>query len=228
MTKPTPHRREFLARVAGSGLLLASASMDPLVAAAQAAAPQAQATQWDDTWATALAAGKYKAVIDGPEIEEGEMLWIADAFLDGFKQALGAADGEAQAAVVIRHAAIPLAYGDAIWAKYPVGKKLKIKDPVTKKWAVRNPFLSVPDGNTEVAWMKPYTLTALGARGVSYPCCNRATRFFASQIAEWSHQDREAVYTELKANLIPGARLQPTGLYATMRAQQVGAAFMRG
>jgi len=228
MTRPSP-RREFLARVAGSGLVLASAAMDPLVAAAQAAAaPQGQAMQWDDTWATALANAKYKAVVDGPEIEEGEMLWIAAAFLDGLKQALGAQDGEAQAAVVIRHAAIPLAYGDAIWAKYPVGKKLKIKDPVTKKHAVRNPYLSVPEGNTEVAWMKPYTLTALGARGVSYPCCNRATRFFASQIAEWSHQDRNVVYEELKANLIPGARLQPTGLYATMRAQQVGAAFMRG
>lgn len=228
MAKPTPQRREFLARLAGSGLVLASAAMDPLVAAAQAAAPQGQATSWDDTWATALGNGKYKAVVDGPEIEDGAMLWIAAAFLDGCKQALSAADGEAQVAVVIRHAAICMAYGDAIWAKYPVGKKLKIKDGATKKHAVRNPYLTVPEGNTEVAWMKPYTLTALHDRGVSFPCCNRATRFFASQIAEWSGQDRNVVYEELKANLIPGARLQPTGLYATMRAQQVGAAFMRG
>ena len=230
MTDAPSPRREFLSRLTASGVVLASAAMDPLVAAAQVVASpaQGQATQWDDSWATALAAGKYKAVIDGPEIEEGGMFWICAAFLDGFKQALGAADGEAQAAVVIRHAAISLAYGDAIWAKYPVGKKLKIKDPATNKWAVRNPYLSVPEGNTELGWMRPYTISALGARGVSFPCCNRATRFLASQIAGWSKQERGAVYEELKANLVPGARLQPTGLYATMRAQQVGAAFMRG
>ena len=230
MTDAANPRREFLTRLTASGLVLASAAMDPLVAAAQVAATptQGQATQWDDSWATALAAGKYKAVVDSPELEEGNALWIAAAFLEGCKAALGAADGEVQVAVVIRHAAICMAYNDTIWSKYPVGKKLKVKDPATKKWATRNPYLSVPEGNTEVAWMKPYTLTALGEHGVSYPSCNRATRFFASQIAEWSKQERNVVYDELKANLIPGARLQPTGLYATMRAQQVGAAFMRG
>ena len=231
-------RREFLKQIAASGMVLAAAAADPFVAAAQAVNPpapstgetptvQAQAVQWDDSWATTLAGVKYKAVIDGPEIEEGALFWGAAAWLDGCKQALGAADGEALAAVVIRHSAIPLAYGDAIWAKYQVGKKLKIKDPVTNKPALRNPFLSIPDGHPEMAWMASATITALGARGVTFPCCNRATRFFASQIAGWSKQDRNVVYEELKANLVPGARLQPTGLYATMRAQQVGAAFMR-
>ncbi|MEO6067664.1 MAG: twin-arginine translocation signal domain-containing protein [Gemmatimonadota bacterium] len=225
-------RREFLARVAAGGAALAAAAIDPLVAAAQVAATsttsvQVQTTTWDDTWATALGAGKYKAVIDAPEVEEGGMFWYARAFIDGCKQALGAAPGETQVAVVIRHAAIPLAYGDAIWAKYQLGKKLKITDPVTNKKAIRNPYLSLPDGHPDMAWMAPMTILALGAEGVSFPCCNRATRFLASQIAGWTKQDRNTVYEELKANLVPGARLQPTGLYATMRAQQLGAAFMR-
>jgi hypothetical protein len=231
-------RREFFKKVAASGAAFAAISMDPFVAAAQATAGQAppqqappqqgQVTAWDDTWATALANAKYKAVIDGPEVDDGTMFWYAAAWLDGCKQALNAADGEAQAAIVIRHSAISLAYGDAIWSKYELGKRLKIKDPATNRWALRNPYLSVPEGNTEVAWMANLTLTALNGRGVSFPCCNRATRFLSSQIAGWSSQERNVVYEELKANLVPGARLQPTGIYAVLRAQQVGAAFLRG
>lgn len=231
-------RRAFLARIAASGVVLAAAAADPFIAAAQAVATpatpaagqvpqQQQATQWDDTWATTLAAGKYRAVIDGPEIDEFNMFWQAHAFIDGCKKVLGAVESEVAVAVVIRHSAIALAYGDAIWAKYELGRRLKVKDPVTDKKAVRNPVLVVPDGHPKLDWMVPMTITGLGARGVTFPCCNRATRFLSSQIAGWTHGDRSAIYEELKQNLVPGARLQPTGLYATMRAQQVGAAFMR-
>lgn len=236
-------RRAFLKKMAAGGAVFAAAAADPMFAAAQAAAPgaaqapqqqvppqqapQPQATQWDDTWATQLAAAKYRAVIDSPEMGEGDFFWAASAFIDGCKAALGASDEEVGVAVVIRHAAIAAAYNDAIWAKYDLGKRLKVKDPATNKNAKRNPFLLVPEGVTNIEWMRPVTITALGAKGVTFPCCNRATRFLSSQIAGWSKQEREAVYTELKANLVPGARLQPTGLYATMRAQQVGAAFMR-
>lgn len=225
-------RREFLKRIAASGVVLAASAADPLRAAAQAVIPpappgQAQATSWDDSWATTLAAGKYKAVIDGPELGEADFLWQAHAFIDGCKKVLGAAESEVAVAVVIRHAAIAVAYNDTIWAKYDLGKRLKVKDPVTRKPAKRNPFLMVPEGTTGMDWMKPMTLAGLGARGVTFPCCNMATRLLSSQIAGWAKVDRAAVYEELKANLVPGARLQPTGLYATMRAQQVGAAFMR-
>lgn len=232
-------RREFLKKIAASGAVLAVAAADPMLSAAQAVAPtagqasagqapqQQQAMQWDDTWATQLAAGKYKAVIDSPEMGEGDFLWNAHAFIKGCTQALGAAESEVAVAVVIRHQAIAAAYNDAIWTKYDLGKRLKVKDPVTDKKAKRNPFLMVPDGETKFDWLKPITITGLGARGVTFPCCNQATHFLASQIAKWTHQQNNAVYEELKQNLVPGARLQPTGLYATMRAQQVGAAFMR-
>jgi len=230
-------RREFLKKLAAGGAVLAAAAADPLIAAAQAAttptagqAPpqqQAQAMVWDDTWATTLAAAKYKAVIDGPEIGEGDLFCQAYAFMDGCKKALGATDADVNVAVVIRHAAIACAYNDAIWSKYELGKKLKVKDPITNKKATRNPFLMLPDGHPDMAWMANVTITGLGAKGVTFPCCNQATRFLASEIAKWNHLDKAAVYEELKQNLVPGARLQPTGLYATMRAQQTGAAFMR-
>jgi hypothetical protein len=37
----------------------------------------------------------------------------------------------------------------------------------------------------------------------------------------------KTIYEELKANLVPGLILQPNGIYATMRAQEAGCAFMR-
>ena len=35
------------------------------------------------------------------------------------------------------------------------------------------------------------------------------------------------IFEELKANLVPGMILQPNGVYAVLRAQEAGCAFMR-
>ena len=49
----------------------------------------------------------------------------------------------------------------------------------------------------------------------------------AAQIAETTKADSRAVYEELKANLVPGVILQPTGVYAVHRAQEAGCTFIR-
>ena len=56
------------------------------------------------------------------------------------RDALNAGDGDVQAVLIIRHAAIPMAFNDAMWAKYEIGKTRSIKDG--DDWATRNPFLN--------------------------------------------------------------------------------------
>ena len=58
-------------------------------------------------------------------------------------------------------------FGDAVWAKYGFGRREKIKDPRTGKWAVRNIFWQSREGE----WMHAAMVVALGLaqeRGCAY------------------------------------------------------------
>ena len=51
-------------------------------------------------------------------------------------------------------------------------------------------------------------------------------RGFAYEIARKTKQAELAVYEELRQNLVPGATLMPTGIFATLLAQEAGCGFM--
>src|SRR5262245_1084306 len=125
--RPTP-RREFLGQLATSAAALAGtacaapvvagSATAPAPAAATASQPGSQSqTQWDDSWVGRVTA-KHKAMFDAAEVSDGAVLGHALRYLTGMRDALGAGQGEAQAVLVIRHAAIPMAFNDAMWEKY--------------------------------------------------------------------------------------------------------------
>jgi hypothetical protein len=58
--------------------------------------------------------------------------------------------------------------------------------------------------------------------------CNVALGSMAYRMAEKTHQNVEDVKTEFRANLVPGAILVPSGIYALIRAQNAGCACMPG
>ena len=241
--RPTP-RREFLGQLTASAIVLASSGCASSAAGSEtttAPSPGPPSTRgtarspehWDDSWFGRLTS-KHKAVFDSPEIADGAALQHAVGYIDGMRSALAAEFDAVQTVVVIRHAAIPMVFNDAIWEKYQVGKERKVKDESTKKWAVRNPFIgaaalaagsartsaSTADGpSATLTWMASHNQTLLG--------CGLATRGYAGIIAAQSKADPEAVYQELKANLVPGVLLQPTGVYAVHRAQEAGCTFIR-
>ena len=71
------------------------------------------------------------------------------------------------------------------------------------------------------------TLPALRARGAVLLGCNMAAMGYASRLAERTKRDVGAVREEVRAGLVPGVLLMPSGVYATLRAQDAGCAFMR-
>jgi hypothetical protein len=235
---PTP-RRQFLGQIASSAFVLAgtAACAGPLTAAQSAPTPNpappsaARGTpqHWDDSWTGRLTA-KHKAVFDGPEINDGIALDMAVGYLNGMRAALSAASSaDAQAVVVIRHAAVPMLYNDAIWMKYHVGKEDKIKNPATDKWATGNPFArSDGSGSTTDAGTEPAsTIAWLASHGHILLGCDLATRGYAHVFGHRAGADWHAVYEELKANLLPGVILQPNGVYAVHRAQEAGCTYIR-
>ena len=245
MTKPSEtstHRRDFLGQIAASAVVLAGTACAAPVTRAQATGPTptptpgdrvAGATPWDDSWFGRLTA-RHKAVFDTPDFSEGMILGPGHAtrYINGMHDALGAGAADVQTVVVVRHRAIPFAFNDAMWAKYEIGKDLKIKGD-GEEWATKNPFAGPrarggrgggnsatsdrPQGNAE--WLSSHGHILLG--------CDLATQGYAGTLAERTKGTMKTIYEELKANLVPGIILQPNGIYATLRAQEAGCAFMR-
>lgn len=236
---PATPRREFLGQMVIAAAAIASTACAPAIAASSASsaspAPSPRPTMpaappvkqsWDDSWTQRLAGAKHKAVFDSPELGEGIALWQAALVLQGYKDALDAVDGDVVPVIVMRHAGVPLAFGDALWAKYEIAKQLKLTDPHTKRPYTRNPYLN--PGSADTSGMEGMaTLAGLHARGAVLLACNLAAMGYASRIAERTKQDAATVRAEVRAGLAPGVILQPSGIYATVRAQEMGAVFMR-
>jgi hypothetical protein len=241
ISRPTP-RREFLGHLATSAVALAgTACMTPrgnpaevVPVAGPGAAPPARnqsppasppaRVQWDDSWFSKVGAAKHKALFEASQVEEGVVLSHAVRYLNGMHDALEPADGEVQTVIVIRHSAIPMAFNDAMWEKYKIGKEAKIKDG--KDWATRNPYLTSSRGggrgdrpSSTISWFASHGHILLG--------CNLATLGYASSFAQTAGVDSKVVYEDLKANLVPGMILQPNGIYAVHRAQEAGCTYFR-
>jgi hypothetical protein len=240
---PTP-RREFLGLVAASAIVLAGtacaapASVMQTVAAPVATpgnasnasnAGPASAVQWDDSWFGRLTA-KHKAVFDSPDFEDGIALSQASGYIRGMREAVGAGVNDVQTVVVVRHRAVPMAFNDAMWAKYNIGEERKVKDS-SDKWATRNPFIGSANGGGRNGGGNPdrpqSNMTWLLAHGHVVLACDLATHGFAGTIAQKTKGDAKAIYEELKANLVPGVILQPTGVYAVHRAQEAGCTYIK-
>lgn len=240
-------RREFLGQIAASAVVLAgtacagpiniaqtsAATTTPVPTTPGNAGQGAAQTSWDDSWFGRLTA-KHKAVFDTPDLVEGTIGGPGQAtrYINGMRDALGAGPSDVQTVVVIRHHAIAFAFNDAMWAKYEIGKDLKIKGD-GEEWATKNPVAAAhgrggrgggaaannerPQANAE--WLASHGHILLG--------CDLATQAFAGSLAARTKGTMKTIYEELKANLIPGLILQPNGVYATLRAQEAGCAFMR-
>ncbi|MDE3128755.1 MAG: hypothetical protein KGL38_12155, partial [Gemmatimonadota bacterium] len=179
--------------------------------------------EFDDAWTRKLT-GTYRAVFDSPEIDDGTAVFNAYSYMKGFEDMYKIGDAEVNAVIVARHRAIPMILDDGLWAGYELGEYAKVKDPTTGKWALRNPFWA-PDPKDKSS--ADYALETLVKRGVIVLGCALATRGFAGILASRTKNKPDAMFDELRRHLIPTAILQPSGIFAVMRAQASGCHYMR-
>ncbi len=226
---PITARRDFLTKVAAAATVVVAGGVyaAPLAAASAPSHRSHGAPAFDDTWTARVSAAKHRAVFDSPAMDDGLALEHALAYLTGYHEMFDTSDDDMGVVVVMRHMGTSMAMGDALWDKYEVGKSSKTKDPATGAEARRNPFITGTPGDKEGAVSPSATLAALRGRGVVLLACNRALMHFAATEAKKRKQDLEATKAEMRAGLAPGVILQPSGIYANMRAQEVGCGFIK-
>ena len=213
----TTPRRGFLgtlAATAAAGL----ASLTPLRLEAQ---PRRGSTSGVDaafeTWLNRIT-GKHKMVFDAPEVNSGMPVIWPRVWLNGNNENYATKDTDNSAVVILRHAAIPLAMKDEVWAKYKLGEAFTIKDgdaPATKNIFAKVMPLPLPGTGME----------ALLASGVMFGVCNVALTVYSAMVAQKSGLDAAAVKADWVAGLLPGTQVVPSGVLAVARTQEKGCAY---
>ena len=172
----------------------------------------------DDKWVDNLK-GRYRQYYDATTVNAGFALAYAMNWLDTMKSAYATPDKDLNAVIGFRHFSIPIAYTDAIWAKYKLGEFAQVNDPATKAPATRNIFFNSKPGDVMFPGM---AVEKLQPRGVTFVVCNVAHTVVSEILGKNIGVSAEAAKAEWEKGLIPGFTLVPSGVLAVHRAQEKG------
>ncbi len=214
-------RRDFLSWLGGSSLLtVAASSVVPRgLHAGGRAHPAPLDDKFDLTWADRVT-GKFRAVFDSPEISEGAGLFRSIVWCDEYKAVYGTARSEMSPVLVIRHEGIELAMNDEYWKRFKIGKETKLKTPEGKKWAEANPVgVPTPGGPPKFA---RYNIVNFIEDGGTVLACNLAFGDVVDRFKKDNKSDTAAARKSAIEHMIPGVILQPSGVFAVLRAQEAG------
>jgi hypothetical protein len=221
-------RREFLGWLGASTLLAAlgrSAGAQSVSGyQAMGAAPTPASDEWDMSWVERVH-GDARAVFDLPEPGEGEGVWRAQRWREDYEQVYGVKPSDLTAVLVIRHRAVQLIMDNEYWKRFEVGKTLDIEGHGTKKWAEANPVSIAHDGTPTDN--DRYTLEHFIASGGIVLACHLA--FSGRVVSDFRKSDKlsgDEAEARAREHVIPGVILQPSGIFAVLRAQQAGCAYV--
>jgi hypothetical protein len=179
--------------------------------------------KWDTTWMQRVK-GKHRAMFDVPLVELGYPILRSGIWVEQVQEVFGAPAAEISAVIVVRHDAIPLIMDHAYWSTYSAGEVFKVKDEDGNALTY-NPVLTPPAGK-QGSGPPRLALDKQIERGAIVLGCNLA---FGDVVESIQKKDKvsaaDARATALK-HLIPGAIMQPSGIFANVAAQQVGCLFV--
>jgi hypothetical protein len=215
---PAPYDRRSFISIVTSLAGLAAAH----VSAAQQPRGQSAASSggFDMAWLDQVK-GKHKQLYDLGGLElavDPRPLRFARNFLDTFRDEYHLEYPGINTAVGISGPAFPMNASDRLWAKYKLGERSKIVDPLTKLPAVRNIFY---DDGSDIS------VKAIQARGAVFWQCNVALGVVSQALASAFQMPLADVRADLVAGLNPGVRLMPSHVMALALAQERGFTYMK-
>jgi len=219
-------RRDFLGKIAMNAAMLGAMPLSFDLASVSAAAAPAQGEKWDLSWVDRIT-GKHKAIFDVPEVDSGYGVWRATIWGKQYQDVLGTSPKDLSAVLVLRHNGITLAMQQAFWDKYGIGKAKGALDPVTQKPTDKNPALLSSSRGEVPAMYDAMALDKFIARGGIALACNLAFADCVELVKSKENVDDAAARKQALSFLVPGVILQPSGVFAAIRAQEAGAIYLR-
>ena len=217
-------RREFLGTLMAAGMApLLVGRTDGPTGGPEGGLVRPSDSPFDVSW-TNKVTGKHRAVFDSVEISMGLGLLRALIWLKDYGDVYGAKPEEMSAVVVLRHHAIWLIMNDEFWAHHEIGKLTGITDPATKAPIKRNPVLGPnPFGFPPV--FDDGLKKALGS-GIVLACNLAFSLEVVPTVKAAMKLDDTAAREMALKHIVPGVLLQPSGVFATLRAQEAGCHYL--
>ena len=204
------------------------------VVAALSTKADAQLVEKPQDWASAdlhkimQRSARYRQVYDIIQIGDGVFLNNIKNSLNGFQFSFGARPSDINIVAALHGPANLLNFEDAMWKKYRLGEFIKLKDPKTGEFAVRNLYYpstadkSDRNPESEKSIYQDKSIQGLAARGVSFLCCHTATEEQSRKIiARFGLKEKpETIVKDLLAHRIPGSTVVPA-MVATVAILQL-------
>lgn len=206
-------RRSFFSKF-GFGLVGGAAAVGSAAAPLQAQSSESgrfeSLRHAQDDWLDQIP-GRHRYIVDAPNPDGfSSAIQFTTTYYNINVNDYGLKDTDLAVVLVARHLSTLFAYSDAIWAKYgkPISDRNHVLDPKTNQ---------PPTTNLQKDRLEP-----LIKRGLRLAVCNQSSRGYAGAIAMAMGLKQDDVFEEMKANLLPNARLVPAGIVAINRAEERG------
>ena len=213
-----------------SAFVATSSSSAPLHAAPTtpakrtADAPRTGVREPSDRWLAGLGA-RHKQFFDAPTPNGGIPLVHVMNYYDTYNKAYQVKDTDIDAVLTFYGATTFYGVNDAAWAKYRIGEFLETNDAATGKPVTFNPWRTAP--NILGMTLAPASIETLHKRGATFILCNNALQIFSGMLAAKRRLSADAVYQDLKANILPEVELVPGMVIAVEQAQRAGLTYHR-
>ena len=221
-------RRDFLQTLGATAVAYGALplSVDALAPGERRHMLNTPVSPFDLTWPTRLH-GAHRAVFDVPGIDSGFGVWRASLWEDEYTEFMGAKPADLSSVIMIRAEAIILAMQQSYWDAYDPGHKKNVKHPLTEQVTNTNPVLMSSSRNEVPPMFDGAALDQYLKRGGIALACNLAFKEITDVIESEDKVSADAARTKAVSMLVPGVMLQPSGIFAVVRAQEAGARFVR-
>ena len=223
-------RRDFLSWIGVSSALAATTSLfKPSTLQAESSTPVD--SKWDMSW-TDKVNKRVKGVFDCTTIAEGAAIYRASIWRDQYKEVYGTARTDVNAVLVIRHQAIDLIMNDEYWSRFNIGEgEAKKLDAEAQRYfkdgdgfIKKNPVASADPKASPAT--HDYNLADFMAQGGIVLGCGLAFRRPVGRFQKGDSLSAADADKAAREHIIPGIIMQPSGIFAAMRAQEAGCSYV--
>jgi hypothetical protein len=181
--------------------------------------------KWDVSWVKKIT-GQHRAVFDATQIEDGNPLLRAMVWKRHNKEIYGHSPASMSAVLVFRHYGVALAMNQDFWTKYEIGKKHSVRHPFTEEPIAKNPILLSAEAGELPEGYESLNLDGFFKAGGIALACNLALDYCIATVTKADGVDADTARKTVLSMMLPGIVLQPSGVFATLRAQQAGCKYI--